>query len=503
MIVLGLCSCRTHFKEYTDSSQLTAKDRKWREQHLNLDHTLTQTKQLLVSLIQAKSLNPPGLEQRVVTKLKERLEAENIDVYEQKIAQNRSNIYAMIKPDLALAQAPIAQTKGINRKLKNTLCLLSHSDVVPADSTEWMVDPWAGTIKDGYIWGRGALDMKGVTALHVSSLIWLKRAMDHGILKLKRPIAVIVVADEEVSNLGMKALVNDSRHWDRLGCSHLLNEGAFGIKDLLFKGQNVMPISVGEKGVLWVKLTAKGPSGHGSVPRLHYAPAILLKAIKRIQQREIRPSISQPLTEMFARVGANYGGVSGFVLQRPLLTRWFALNKILSVPESAAGVSNTFHITGFHAAQGKPNVVPSEATLTLDIRVLPNHKPQNVLTELKTLVDDERISIEVITSIPSEISGWQDDPIFDALMRQSIRVFPNAVAGPVTSVGFTDSTFARQKGVKAYGWVPFMLHRDELATMHGPNERVSLSQLKKGLDATLTMLLESSAVLIHKSLVNH
>ena len=434
---------------------------------------------LLIKLIRAKSVNPMGHEDLVVELIAEALDELGIQSKRQQLSPGRSNLYALLKP-----KSPIADQKG-------ALCLLSHSDVVPAESSEWTQDPWSGAVHEGYIWGRGALDMKGITAIHIASLRAIKRALDSDLIHLKRPVALIVVADEEVDNIGMSRLVKE--RWEQLKCSHVLNEGGYGIKDMLFKGQDVVPISVGEKGVLWVKLVVKGPSGHGSVPRSIYAPKILLDALERIRSHQSEVLISEPIREILGLIGQDYGGLKGLVLQSELLTDWFALKELLSLPESAAGVTNTFHITGLNAAQGKPNVVPSEATATLDIRMLAGISPQDVLAELKAIINDSRVKIEVIHSIASDLSPWKEDEVFRALIRHSKAAFPKSVIGPVTSVGFTDSTYARKVGARAYGWAPFMLSREELTTMHGADERLSIEQLHIGVRAMLGVLLETSS----------
>ena len=119
-------------------------------------------------------------------------------------------------------------------------------------------------------------------------------------------------------------------------------------------------------------------------------------------------------------------------------------------------------------------------------------QPAAILRTLKKIIKDDRVQIEVIHAIASDVSPWRDDPIYHALLRHSRRVFPKAVVGPATSVGFTDSTYARQAGAKAYGWAPFMLTRDELESMHGDDERLALKQITLGVNAMLGVVLETT-----------
>ena len=150
------------------------------------------------------------------------------------------------------------------------LCLMHHMDVATAEPAQWPADrgPFSGA-RDGagFIWGRGALDMKGLGVLQLQTLRWLKRLA----VPLKRSVVLLGVPDEEVDNQGMAFLLD--KHWDKLRCGHVLNEGGMGIQDMFFPGQTVFTISVAEKGVLWVRMVAHGESGHGSVETPGRAPA--------------------------------------------------------------------------------------------------------------------------------------------------------------------------------------------------------------------------------------
>ena len=452
-----------------------------------LNRLFMDAQSLLIELIKTKSINPEGHEEWVTQLISAKLNEVGIQPHIQYFCEGRANVYALLSPE------SIGQETGTTQRSRSTsdsgpICLLSHSDVVPAHPEGWSVPPFEGLIKEGYLYGRGALDMKGITALHLAAFRWIKQRVDRGKLRLKRGLAIIVVGDEEVDNLGMISLTQEK--WDELNCAYVLNEGAFGVKDLLSKGQDVMPISVGEKGVLWVKLKVEAKAGHGSVPRASFAPHILLSALERIRNYEAEPVISEALTELFHAIGEDLGGLRGFILKRPLLTRWFALGDLLEAPEAAAAITHTFHITGINVHTHKPNVVPAEASALIDIRVRSGVAPEGVLDTLKRVIGDSRVEIEVLHSEASEISPWRGDPIYEALVRQTHRVFPSVVIGPATSVGFTDSTYARQKGARAYGWAPLLLSKEELTTMHGIDERLSLEQLKKGLDALTGVLLE-------------
>lgn len=372
------------------------------------------------------------------------------------------------------------------------LCLLSHIDVATAVAADWPADkgPLSGVLDDkGDIWGRGTLDMKGMGVLELMTVVALKR---QGV-PLRRDVILLAVADEEVGNRGMRQIVEQS--WGEIGCSHLVNEGGLGIRDLLLPNQTVFAISVAEKGLLWLRMNVRGQDGHGSTPRPEHTPRQLLRLLHLIETKRVtEPHIHPSLYELLARVGRQAGGFSGFVLQRPSAVDMFVKSKLLANPGTRAAITDTLSITGLDAGIHEPNVVPSRASAVFDMRLLPDTKPDDVIAGLhKLLGDDKRVSFERIQESPSLTSPWQDDPFFHALAGQAVADRPEAVAGPVLSVGFTDSLFARMKGVHAYGLVPFAVSQEEAATMHGANERVSAANVKRGLRVLYNAVVEVAA----------
>jgi acetylornithine deacetylase/succinyl-diaminopimelate desuccinylase-like protein len=417
--------------------------------------------------------NPPGNESAGARYLADLLAREGIASELVEHAPGRSSL--------------IARLRG--RGDAAPLCLLSHLDVADAAAAEWPAGkgPLSGRMEGGMVWGRGALDMKGMGAIELLTLLWLKRLE----VPLRRDVILLAVADEEVENRGMQELVD--RHWGRIACSHLVNEGGLGLKGALFPGQTVFAISVAEKGVLWLKLIARGQGGHGSTPRPGQAPERLLRALDRIVRRPPRPAIHPALTELLARVGKHRGGVSGFVLRRPALVRGLALGKLLAKPGTRAALDDTINVTVLDSGGNQPNVVPSRVSATMDIRLLPGHEPAQVIADLRRRVADiPGLSFETVIHKPS-LESPSDDPFYRALARHAVAGRPDAVAGPVLSVGFTDSLFARQKGVRAYGLVPFEVTEEEASTMHGVGERVSIANLERGLRVLLGAVLEVSA----------
>ena len=384
---------------------------------------------VLSDYLKVNTINPPGNETRGATYFAELLAKEGITSTVHEFAPGRGSLVARLS-----ATGPVTA---------KPLCLLSHLDVVSANDADWPADtqPLSGAVKDGFVWGRGALDMKGMGALELMTFIWLKRLE----VPLQRDVLLLAVADEEVNNQGMHLLVDTL--WKDLDCGVVLNEGGIGLKGLLFEGQTVFPITVAEKGTLWLRLVAKGEAGHGSTPVPGRAPQKLFAAIEKLNARQPKPKIHPALYELLARVGAQKGGLTGFILKHPTLVDLFVTGKLMGVPPTRAALTNTCQVTGFDGKGSAPNVIPSEVAAIVDCRVLPGTAPETLLAELKALLDDDGVSLEVVQSSPSSESTW-DDPLYDALLDHLTRGRTDVVAGPAISPGFTDSNLARPKGTR-------------------------------------------------------
>jgi acetylornithine deacetylase/succinyl-diaminopimelate desuccinylase-like protein len=419
---------------------------------------------VLQGYLRLDTTNPPGNETAGAEYLKAELAKDGLESEIHEFAPGRGSLVARLKASKPNGEKP--------------LCLLSHIDVVPAETDTWPEDakPLSGALKDDAVWGRGALDMKGMGTLELQTFRWLARKK----VPLLRDVILLAVADEEVAEGGMKLVTG--KLWADIDCGHLINEGGMGVKGLLTEGQTTFAISVGEKGVLWLRVTASGEAGHGSTPTDTRAPTRLVQALEKLAARQPKPRIQPAMYELLRRTGEKNGGFSGFVMQRPALVDAFALKKLLAKPPTRAGVTDTCQVTGFDGKGSAPNVIPSSTSAILDCRLLPGTTPDALEKELTELTKGvEGITLERILAFEAAVSEV-DDPFFDALARNAVRGRTDAVAGPVVSPGFTDSILARGKGTRAYGFVPFEVTPEELATFHGKNERVPVKSVHRGLE---------------------
>lgn len=415
-----------------------------------------QTAELLSRYLQVDTRNPPGNEMAGVRFLAAELEKAGIASTVVDLGDERGSL--------------IARLPGSGQQ--KPLCLLSHIDVVTVEESRWTVPPLGGLVKDGYVWGRGALDMKGMGALELMTLLQLQELG----APLTRDVVLLAVADEEIDGRGIASLIE---RWSEIGCSEMVNEGGLGLKDALFDGQTLYSISVAEKGSVWLRMVASGEPGHGSTPVPGRAPERLVKALEKLAARKDVVLWDEAMMETMRRAGKHKGGLVGSIYQSQGLFKLLAKKKLLEKPPTRAIFTDTVNVTGFAGAQ-EPNVVPSEVSATLDCRIVPGHSPEQIIAELNGIVADPNVRFEVISASVGSRSPW-DNPFFAALAARAVEGRADAVAGPILSPGYTDSNAVRPLGVNAYGFVPFELDLVEFARFHGDDERVSVENLRNGL----------------------
>lgn len=427
--------------------------------------------EVLAGYLRVNTTNPPGDESLGVAYLGGVLDREGIAWESWDYAPGRGSLVARLPG--SGAEAP--------------LCLLSHIDVASSEPERWAAGkgPFSGVIdEDGYLWGRGALDMKGMGAMELMTLVWLKR-LD---VPLRRDVILLAVADEEVDNRG--ALHIASR-WDEIGCSHLVNEGGLGVRDAIFEGQTIFGISTAEKGILWAQLVAEGKPGHGSTPQPNQSPDALRRALDDLDRYDPKPRIPDALFVTLDAVGRQRGGFAGAVLTRPWAVNLLVRPQLAKEPGMNALMVDTLNLTGL-GGMLQPNVVPSASIAQLDSRLLPGTTPDEMAARIRHLTRKHPVHLEILQTAKS-LGSPVDDPLYDALARYAVEGRDDAVVGPILSPGFTDSLLLRPLGVRAYGFVPVEVSTEEAETMHGHDERVPVDQVKKGFQRLFNAVVEVAA----------
>ncbi len=350
---------------------------------------------------------------------------------------------------------------------RKPLLLLNHMDVVPADASRWKLPPFAATVQDGFLWGRGTLDMKGLGIQQLMAFLALQRAA----IVPPRTVLFLATADEESGGqYGIRWMIEN--HWNDLGPEYVLDESGFGTRDLFASPKLVFVIQVGDKQPVWLRLRATGRPGHGSIPTRDDAPAVLLRAISRILERKEVDRPPEVVDAMVARVGAS----------------------LAPHPFTDSIRRNSVALTSLSAGVGSPpkiNVIPSVAEATLDCRLLPGVDPQEFLSSLQSLVADLPVSIELANEVadPAPPSRW-DTPLFAAIERTVGRHYPEAVVSPLLSSGFTDSRYLRQKGAVAYGFMPMVLDPETAWSAHSDSERIPVAEFERGIRVLFDLLQE-------------
>jgi len=418
------------------------------------------TSDLLIQLIRFDTSNPPGNELPLARWIQAYLKKFRIDSEIVESSPGRANLVARLKGDGS----------------EGNLLLLGHLDVVPADVKEWSHAPFAAVVEGDTLYGRGTLDMKGLVALEIATFIRLKQEK----IPLKGDVILLLTADEEAGGkAGAQFMVE--KHWDKVKASYVFNEGSIGVKQ---EKRNLYPIQVAEKGVAWMKVTATGASGHGSMPKPDNAVLRLLNALHRLTSHPPPIQRSAVVEEFLRRLSEAYSFPESFFLRHffdwPIvkLAPWIAGEKIQRKKAFNAMIRNTTTPTMLQAGY-KVNVIPSEATAFIDNRILPGETPEKFYRKLTDRLDDPDVKLELVLQNPPNESDFHT-PYFKRIEEAILKNDPQAIVAPYLSPGATDSRFFRAKGALCYGIIPFLVTEEEIDTVHGKNERLSLPELKRG-----------------------
>ncbi|VVM07133.1 carboxypeptidase PM20D1 [Methylacidimicrobium cyclopophantes] len=419
---------------------------------LDWDSLQKEALEILRGYIQIPSVNPPADTTQTAAFLQKILEAKGLSPQLYSSGPVNRNLLARL-PGRDPSRKP--------------LLLLNHMDVVPVDAARWKTPPFAATVADGFVWGRGTFDMKGLGIQQLMALLALKRA---GIVP-PRTILFLATADEESGgHHGARWMIE--HHWEELDPEYVLDEGGFGTRDLFLSPKLVFTVQVGDKQPFWLRLRTTGRPGHGSIPTKKDAPAVLLRALLRILERK---EVDQPpavVEAMISRVGA------------PLAPH----------PFTESIQRNSIALTSLLAGVGTPpkiNVIPSVAEATLDCRLLPGVDPDEFLSSIRALVADLPVTIELANDLvaPTPPSPW-DTPLFGAIERTIAAHYPDAVVSPLLSTGFTDARHFRQKGAVAYGFQPVILDHETAWSAHSDSERIPVAEFQRGIRLLFDLLQE-------------
>ena len=425
-----------------------------------------QITERLQEYLRIDTINPPGNESRGVIYLGGLLEEAGIPYQTAESAPGRGNIWARLP--------------GGD---KPALVLLHHIDVVPADEAYWDYPPLSGEIDGGYIYGRGAIDTKGLGMAQLQAFIGLKESGK----SLNRDVIFMATADEEAGGLYGAGWLLENRPEIFEGIGFLLNEGGSGT---MLHEDAAFNIEITQKVPLWLRLTAIDIPGHGSSPRINSSVKRILRAGQRIADTRFERRVIPEVQTYFAALAPYQEGERQQMMadiSKALDNEGFMLALQLDEPWRAALLGNTCSLTSLEGSS-KINVVPPTASLELDCRLLPDQDPDKFVEKLKTIINDDQIEITRILSF-TPASSETNTPLFAAIEDTVAMNFENAVVIPSVSTGFTDSHFFRDRGIVSYGFAPFFFLSGERTGVHGNNERISIANLERGVKVLTDLLI--------------
>ncbi len=429
-------------------------------QSTSADPTVT----LLQELIRINTSNPPGTTLPLAELLKKRFEAVGYTV----------EIFPT--PEVGKVHF-IARLKGDGSK--KPLLLAAHADVVGVEREKWTVDPFAGIIKDGKVYGRGAVDFKGGMAVFAIAALRLAEKK----VPLARDVIFMAEADEEGAPLNTSWLAKD--HWTSMDAEFAINEGGWIMKN---EDGSVRYVSIStlDKQSISVLLSSKGTSTHSSMPVSDNPLASLGAAIAKIAAYEAPVELTPDNKLFFLTLAkTSKGATANFFRQlvngTPAQVK-AASAEISKDPLMHAIMRNTFAPVIMNGGF-RSNVIPGSAEATVNMRIIPGTDPNAMVALLEKLVNDKRITIKLgntQTSDNKPTPSPTSSELYRALETEAKAQWPNVEVTPYTFQAGTDAGAWRSRGVPTYGIYPYPISKDELQRMHGNDERVSIASLQQG-----------------------
>jgi acetylornithine deacetylase/succinyl-diaminopimelate desuccinylase-like protein len=431
-----------------------------------------ETARRLSEYLRINTTNLPGNELAASRWLQETLAKEGIEgqiLDTAALGPGRANFYARL-PGSGKAKA---------------IALVNHMDVVPAKASEWHVDPFGGEVRDGAVWGRGAMDMKGHGIIQLMALIALKRAG----VRLDRDLVFVGNADEEIGGLGSRTFIRDHSDLVR-GIEYVLTESG----DTRVEQGRVrwFGVGVGEKRTWWKTITAHGTSSHASVPTGDNPVDRLVRALSRISAWETPVHLTPAVERYFKSMARDETGRQrtwladpAAALRTPEGRAW-----LLSDPRRNALLRNTITPTVLTGST-KTNVIPQTASAELDIRLLPDQDTVAFRRELERVIGDSAITLESIGDVTQPYSVPLDTEMFHAIERVAGRMLPGVPVATTTSTGSSDKPYWSAAGPIPYGISPWLVESEESRRqVHGVDERLSIANLEWGLRMYVGILME-------------
>lgn len=456
---------------------------------------------LLTEVIRVDTSNPPGHEETLDRLLAPKFKQAGFEV-------------DIIPTPVAGKAHLIARLRGDGTK--RPVLLAAHADVVGVEPEKWSVDPFAGVVKDGYVWGRGAIDFKGGMAVFVQSALDIARQVQTSGRRLKRDLIVLIEADEEGGTYNTSTLAQQA--WDKIDCEFALNEGGWIIQNAQGKVLYVS-VSTADKSGISLLLRAKGTSTHSSMPLADNAIYRLARALTKLAAYDTKVKLNASTKEFFLTLSK--------VSEEPMKTHF--RNLVEGTPEQVQTADKAISASDalLHAimrntiapvflnAGFRGNVIPGSADATINFRVIPGTTAAELIDEISTVIADPMVEVtqargssmnanpnmteqqkresekrfaEIVARKPVE--STKDSDLYRALARQATIVYPGALVTPYLFQAGTDAYAWRGRNIPVYGIYPYPISLDDLRRMHGNDERVPVKSLLSGVELITKTILE-------------
>jgi len=419
----------------------------------------------LQALIRFDTTNPPGNELPLAHYLETTLQQEGIETTLFEPEKNRAVLVGRIR----------------GNGEKRPVILLAHMDVVGVERERWTVDPFAGEMRDGYLYGRGAIDDKGMLATNLMTMLLLKRTYSSGRTSLSRDVVFLATSDEEAGgHWGMGWLVK--QHPDVLDAQFAINEG--GRTRIIEGGQRYLAVQSAEKVSHVVTVTAHGPAGHAAIPLPDNAIFRLARALETVSVYAEPVMLTGITRKFFAQLAEFWPNdvektaMLDLVSTDPKRTALGA-SFLSTIPVFNALLRNGISPTVVEGGK-QFNVIPAAATAVLNVRTLPGHSIDKVVNRLRAIVSEPGVTIEITHRGEEAPSSDHESEMFTAIAEAAHELDPAMAVVPYLSTGVTDSARLRRLGVQAYGVLPFPMVQSDEERMHGSDERVPLDSLHFG-----------------------
>ncbi len=431
--------------------------------------------ELLSRAIQIETTNPPGDEKPLAAYFSKTLSKAGIET-------------RVIDTPTGDSKIGRAAAWGVVRGSgeRRPIVLLSHLDVVPADPDAWQTDPFAGVREGDTVIGRGSLDAKGVSVVHLLTLLELAKREP----PLKRDVVFLATPDEENGGADGAGFIARERPDLFGGAEYLLTEGG----GILIRGGDdpaLWRVGVVEKSPCWLRVVAHGTPGHSSVPPLDAAVPRLIAALERVGRIEAPIRVVPEVAQMYRALAklappddaAGYANLSHHLAEDPAFRHRF-----MTLRFQAALVTNTLTVTVLEGSS-RTNVLPPKAVAHIDARLLPGESCERLTQRVQEAIADPSISTEVLLTFEAHSSS-ADTPLYAAIEAVAAQSNPPAHVVPSVTIGFTDAHYFRDVGVISYGFTPRALRREDASGVHGHDERADVGSLAIAVTTLIEILEE-------------